>query len=401
MCRVSISKGKQDNKYIYQHVVFSTGYSLSPKFWDDEKKQVRKSYVDYYLIESRIAEINKDVKTIETKSKVNGTDLYTDLLNHFKPAKKEAVKPIPQPVEWITDYLERKKSVLKAGTIKNYRNVLNKLISYQSDNDSIITWEMLDYSFLEHFTMYLIEKYKSENSYTAKIIKTIKDFITASVNEGMNVNPNYKRFNPTYLNTETDHIALSLDELKALIHLDLSESPRYENVRDLFVFMCLLGLRYSDLKQLRKEHIKHSSNNVPYLEIRQVKTGEQAFPLLHPKALELWERYKYDFKVPSDVEINRIIKEVGKMAGIVAVEITTKKIGNEVQTENVPRCEMISCHTARRTYVTLHSTVAQIPTETLSKLTGHSNIAMTQQYNKSKIDSYVDIASQYIKNLNL
>lgn len=65
-------------------------------------------------------------------------------------------------------------------------------------------------------------------------------------------------------------IYLNEDEINQIYELDLSKTPHFERVRDLFIVGCWTGLRFSDFTAIKPENIKDE-----YLEIKTFKTGEK------------------------------------------------------------------------------------------------------------------------------
>jgi hypothetical protein len=68
---------------------------------------------------------------------------------------------------------------------------------------------------------------------------------------------------------KTENIYLNDSELLALYNLDLSNSKRLDNVRDLFLIGCYTGLRFSDFSVLSKKNITED-----YIEIEAHKVRE-------------------------------------------------------------------------------------------------------------------------------
>src|SRR5690606_16174618 len=103
------------------------------------------------------------------------------------------------------------------------------------------------------------------NSTITKRLRHIKGFLKSAVRHGIEVNPTYQNY--SWVENELDVIALTLEELSRLEQLDLSNNKRLEKVRDVFLFGCYTGLRYSDFSKLKREHIKGN-----YLKFTSTKT---------------------------------------------------------------------------------------------------------------------------------
>lgn len=126
--------------------------------------------------------------------------------------------------------------------------------------------------------------------------------------------------------------------------------------RDIFVFQCLIGCRVGDLLKLNYDNI-HGGILVytPHKTKDEGSTPFQARVPLHPKALELIEKYRgVDtqgrlFPCITGQRYNDAIKVIFGMAGITRkVEIRNPKTG---EPEFKPLNEIASSHLARRTFV--------------------------------------------------
>ncbi len=63
----------------------------------------------------------------------------------------------------------------------------------------------------------------------------------------------HKKF--TYSEEETEAVYLTEKEIMQLYDLDLTGSARLDQVRDLFVFGCFTGLRFSDYSNVQPQNI--------------------------------------------------------------------------------------------------------------------------------------------------
>ena len=125
--------------------------------------------------------------------------------------------------------------------------------------------------------------------------------------------------------------------------------------RDIFIFQCFIGCRVSDLIKLTPQHIE---NGILVYTPHKTKDGEDAIQArvpLHPKAVELIQKYKgqdikgrlFPFITPQ--KYNDAIKAIFTMAEITRnVEVRNPLTGeNEIRPIN----EIASSHLARRTFV--------------------------------------------------
>lgn len=151
---------------------------------------------------------------------------------------------------------------------------------------------------------------------------------------------------------------------------------RYQEIKDMFVFQCLVGQRISDLpKFFNGENMIDEEHNT--ISIIQKKTGTRAYIPIHPLAKELLDKYngrtlKYysDKNTSTNVYLRKLLKQIGFKE-----EITYEENGKQ-KTE--PLYELIHTHTARHTFVTIMCR-KDIPKETVILATGHEDTKMIDE----------------------
>ena len=92
------------------------------------------------------------------------------------------------------------------------------------------------------------------NTTIAKQLSTVKTFLNYAKKQGVIVSDKYKDFK--IKRDELEVIALTNEEFETLFYYNLSKNRKLAQVRDIFCFACATGLRYSDLEQLKRTHIK-------------------------------------------------------------------------------------------------------------------------------------------------
>lgn len=109
------------------------------------------------------------------------------------------------------------------------------------------------------------------------------------------------------------------------------------------------------------------------------KTGDRKPVYLNKYSNAILE--KYDWEVPSrtNQEVNRVIKEVGKIAGLNSEQLVIKKYGDRNVKSSMKKWEMLTTHVGRHTYIIL-SLEGGIRPEVLMKQTGHKSIRIMMNY---------------------
>src|SRR5206468_2066940 len=95
---------------------------------------------------------------------------------------------------------------------------------------------------------------------------------------------------------EADAVYLKAAEIEKLHQFDLNTNKRLEQIRDLFIFGCHTGLRFSDFTAIRPENII-TTNNIKILDVITRKTNERVNIPCHPTVLEIFQKYKHNMNM--------------------------------------------------------------------------------------------------------
>ena len=208
-------------------------------------------------------------------------------------------------------------------------------------------------------------------------MQTLKIFMNASTEAGLNKNMAFKsrKFNrPT---EDVAKIYLNEAEILRLYQLDLSANKRLEKARDLFMIGLYTGLRFSDFTELRAENISGD-----YLSLKTKKTGEKVVLPFRGRLKEIFIKYNNHFPSRmSNQKMNDYLKELGELAEINDAVVISKKIKG-VQVDSVyKKYELISCHTARRSFAS-NGYINGISSISLMRITGHRSEKIFLSYIK-------------------
>ena len=365
----------------------STKQKVNPKFWNKERLKVKET-----ISEKNHQHINKELVEIEKvaykmfnsftetfKRKPNSEELknlieqeYFQNNPMFKKVDKKTI------LDYFDDYIETIKSTTAHTTVQKYKQAKENFKDFQKDKKRIYNTEMIDLKFRNEYVEYLIEtkKYAPTTVYRKmKFLRTVLYFIE---NLGIKVNPFLHNSRFLTKDIEVDNIALSENEIDEMERLNLSNNKRLEQVRDLFLVACYTGQRFSDLNKINQSNIIDDE----YIAIRQQKTNEQlTLPLLKVVKTIL---VKYSYKLPkiSNVKFNEYIKDVAKLC-----ETLNKQYNGD---NKKVRWQMISSHTARRTFVTLNYGKG-VDLDTLKLGTGHKQTKTLQTYIKMNDKQKADL----------
>lgn len=385
--------------YNNQRLKYSTGEKIYPKFWNPSKQRAKENsqFPEY-------PEFNQRLKNIETA--VN--NCYRRLLNDSKPItpdilrnelnielRKDELTTKPEDlISWMENEIEIMKLNKKLRSIKVYSGLINHLKNFSSSRKYRLTFDSITIEFYEQFQDYLQNEKKLLTNTFGKQIKTLKMFLNIATEKGLNNNFAYKSKLFKTTQEDIDHVYLTEEELKQLYAKDLRNKPYLDRVRDLFLIGCHTGLRFSDFTQLKKENLENKKTGLVF-NVITTKTLERVVIPVKSIVKEIWD--KYDGILPraiSNQKMNDYLKELGKEAEIDKLTIIKKTSGKEVIQKKCPKYELISTHTARRSFAT-NAYLSGIPAISIMKFTGHKSESSFMKYIKVSQERNAELLSNH------
>ncbi|MCA6439130.1 MAG: site-specific integrase [Chitinophagaceae bacterium] len=364
-------------------IKYRTGIKVPPAYWDKKKQRIKPvSKFENHLEINRYLDIVKKVADKSFWDLTNNAEGIPPTLSTLKDEIDKRLdrvdkEPVLTFFEFFQKIIDQSEAgtrlnpltgkVINPNTIKTYVTTLNHLKDFQKKQHSKITFENIDLKFYNSFTEYLIKEKKLASNSVGKDIQVLKLILNEALDLHLTSNTSFKTKRFVVLREESDSIYLDKKELEELKDHDLSDSPRLERVRDLFLVGCYTGLRYSDYSILTADNIKNG-----YIQISQTKTGTQVTIPVHKAIVGLLEKYSGKFPASlSNQKTNDYLKELGKeIKGLQkSVNKTITKEGASKQV-SYAKWEMLTTHTARRSFAT-NEFLAGTSTLTIMAITGH------------------------------
>jgi len=263
-------------------------------------------------------------------------------------------------------------------TFEKFAAIKNHLISF----DNNISFKLLNDNKLNDYVNYLRYVKNMRNSTIGKLTSFLKWFLRWSHKKGYNDNTAFMTFNPKLKNTPKKVIFLTWDELITLRKFQIPSEKQYlERVRDVFLFCCFTGLRYSDVYNLKKSNIKSDR-----IEITTVKTNDSLVIELNNYSMEILEKYSNlnytnDKALPviTNQKMNEYLKELAELAGIIEPVSETYYRGNERIDTVTPKYKLLGTHAGRRTFI-CNAIALGIPVQVVMKWSGHSDYKSMKPY---------------------
>lgn len=346
-------------------VEFSSKMKTIASQWDQKKQKMLGRTQDAHKINSSLIKIssrlNKLFDELTEKEGIPTPERLKDAFFSGNNGDKEYLlltmfeKLISQKQELADN------DAIKADSVNTYTCTKNKLISYIKLQyyQAEIDIRKVDYEFINGFEIYLKGKVQCGHNTMVRHMRHLKQVTTYAYKNGyMTKDPFY---NIALSVKKVERTFLTEEELKKVINLKLTDET-LQKVKDVFVFQCLCGLSYIDVKQL-----KHSDIVDGTIIIHRQKTGNKSFIPILQIAQILIDKYttvqKPDmcvFPVYTSQRMNIYLKTIGKLAGL------NKKF---------------STHCGRHTFGTLMISKG-VPIESVSKMLGHTELKTTMIYAK-------------------
>ena len=174
-------------------------------------------------------------------------------------------------------------------------------------------------------------------------------------------------------------VFLTWPELMRFMKLDLPAGSPYERARDLMCFGAFTGLRYSDIMQLRRADV-----HPDHIEVVTRKTADRLRIELNRHSRALIDKYS---GLPDDrvmpymdtSQMNSCLKAAALMAGITDPVTVTQYYGAERRSVTRPKCELLSSHCGRRSFI-CNALAMGISPVVVMKWTGHSDYQSMRPY---------------------
>lgn len=342
---------------------FSTGIYIKPEEWNDRKQIVNHYREDYEELNERLEQKLLDLKTKIKLIKEKGE---TATLRKLKEVKDEKI--YTSFYDFMEDQIEKRN--LNEATKKTQRRTLSVLKEFKKE----LGFKDIDVVFLMNFQRFIEMKGLKTNS-VYKYFKNIRTYVNLAIVMDLMDNNDYpfKKFKLKQVDGNRDF--LTPDELKKFEKLDFSSDKILEKVKDIFLFSCYTGLRFSDIIRLEK-HFFISIDGIIWLDTDLLKSQINndittrkniklpLSKLFKGKAVEIFEKYKNDKKYLFDDFSNN---QMNENLRIINAKLNLDKV--------------LTFHVARHTCAT-NLIYHGVPITTVQKILGHEKVDVTQIYAK-------------------
>jgi len=376
-----------------KRVVISSGKKIDMHWWDEDKQSVRKEYPEADVLNTWFENMKQTALLAWTaigNLEQQDPDAFRAAYQRLKPQFSNGF------FDLFYHFMEEGSQRWNKATYSKVRTIYKHLKEFENVNGSKLTFSKMNNIFLVNFKRFYNEKGNSDLT-TKKAVNVLVWFLNWATEKKYNIYTNYRDFYKE-LNTTSDlekktaEIYLEWEELMKIYTLTLDE-PKKQRARDIFCFICFTGLRFSEIQELKKEHILNDKILVSkhFAKTRIVPLNKYSREIVS-KYENKYYRNNTALPVMSLVSLNKYIKIIAHEAGL----------NNKVQhynrtlkkSELLPKSSIITAGTASLTFI-MNALKLDIPAEIISSYTGVSNDRrikiLKQQMANKEMDKFNNI----------
>ncbi len=363
----------QDKGKKFKHY---TGYKILPEHWDGSYQKATEIAPDGLVINQNIFEQKEKLIELAKAAAANrnGIDIAAIKKSFTGSAQREKKNDFYTHFE---QFIVAAKTEKKTTTITIYQALLRDLRQFDHLKQYKLDFKKINDVFYTEFTLFLEQHLNNTNNTISKKIKTLKAFLHYAAERKLIESQSFTKFSTK--TTSALKVSLTEEELTRIFNLNLSLNPELAKARDLFLFGCFTGMKYSEICKLKHSDVIDYRIKL----INQYSNKDMTIPM-NNYAKMILRRYETNDKILcfpaiANVYANKFVKELGKLALITKdIEIPIYK-GKTVIIKKRQKYELITTDTARFTYAALSLQGGMRP-ELLIQILGQKNINSLLQY---------------------
>jgi len=385
---------------------YDTGIKITNKNQFSEKNGIKSNVKNYKEMNSSIFSLQRTIDGIILKYKDNPS-INIDRKFVHNEIHKEKLRKDDRLLDYYNEFLEWKKNEIEENSmsinsLKDYKSIKNTILDYEKQfNTRLKLIEINKKEFITKYKIFQQKKRDRKKGYKTSgglsqstlhkrmilfysFLKYIQDQKYFSFDIKLNQSGNKKKVKKTPKKIDV----LSIEEVRFIKNLTL-EDEFERKVKDVFVFSCLTGLRWSDIISLEEPQIKTNNTGIHYILKESVKNDVDIEIPLNETSLEILKRYNYSLKFTTNQQYNRCLKKIFKDTNRFNEEISKKKEDGT----NFRRYEVMSIHKGRHTFVS-NLIEKGTPVNVIMKYTGHSKLETLMVYITMKVKPTLQYVSE-------
>lgn len=341
------------------------------------KQTLKDILLRYELLEHRTPSL-EEVTSEYVKTMIDEGILYNKVKGKKKEEKKECYLPY-----YIDDFIkdQSKEKQWSEGTRKKFKTIKKHLEEYKhkillADLSSEYLYQLIDY---------WVTTKNYENTTIHRYLKHIRWYLRWCYNKGYYKGDLHDTFHPKLKGSEFENktiVFLTQEELQLLENFEPKKGQDHlARVRDLFIFSCYSGLRFSDVQDLKPADIINDA-----IQVITQKTEDTVTIALNKRTRAIIDKYKDWAKVSGKclptITNQKANAYLHDLCELLKINTPTKQIsysGDKKVEVVLPKHKLITFHAGRRTFIT-HAARLGIPAEVIMKFSGHHSAEMLKPY---------------------
>ena len=346
-------------------VQFSAKVYVQEKLWDVKSGRAKgKSKAAQNAnaeLEKLCVVIHSAYKELKLKS---DNVLAVDVKNSFQGIASEQ-DTLVKHYEHLNDKFYQKVGVSRSiDTYKRYCVALNHLKNFLQKKYNVrdMAFQSLNPTFVKAFDLYLRSDLQMASNTIVSIVARLHLVIKSAMDNGLIRQDPFMDYK--YVTEPLVAKCLSEKEFNLILTTPLPKD-NMNLVRDVFIFSCMTGLAFSDLRNLTPDNMKQAEDGVWWIHTARKKTGTPCHIPLMELPLQLIEKY-------------RGISDKGRLFPMLSCSKTNINLKKIARICGIERC--LTFHQARHTYASLITLSQGVPMDTVRELLGHRSWKSTRIY---------------------
>jgi integrase/recombinase XerD len=324
--------------------------------WDNVRGRLIKTLPNATILNDALSKAEQDFKDFMLKSEMYGRSIgFEDVKRYFNGSRNISF------YDFFKEVIRVKK--LKPNTIRVYETTYTVLKQFKTN----IAFHELTPLFVKQFNHFLISVRGNSNGGLYNRHKILKCIILEAIKNDLMDKTPYIGFKIQKVNSKKTY--LNLAEVERLEVLQIPESKKHlQKIKDMFLFSCYTGIRFSDVLDLGWKNISEES-----IEFKMNKTGKFISIPIIEKARVILERYRdkknvYVFPIISNQKANFNLKILADLAEI---------------------DKHLTFHVSRHSFAS-NLVAKDVQLSVIRDLLGHSSVKETEIYAKNNRENIVN-----------
>ena len=363
---------------------------LTTSHWMPKEQRVSKVEDFAWEKNETLEKIEREEYRLKLKAKVEGVvpnrEFLEQLIKGIRNAQDahhyDSGNSVTYVWQWILNYQERMKNTRQPGHLKNF----NSLAYHFREAYPLFRFSQMSEAWTIDWVDRLLEQEELLHNTVVRKLNNLRSVAEFARRQGEPLHSESsifklkeRKYHPFYLDWE--------------LHVTVIESLELQNeslqkIRDRFIFRCYTGMREGEIEQIQPTHFSSKAGRI-YLKYMDLKGKKPKTIQIPPKAVDILKRYGMTMPAFSQQKENELIKTVCELAGLKSEVQKVRHAGNRIITKQVPFHDLVSTHTARRTFARRWYEQGGDLLK-LSKYLGHSSISVTERYIGVEDDETMD-----------